>query len=141
MLTLSFGLIISILLAYFGVVFYSGDVGITFGSITININIPWMIWILISALILITVAWFGWKNDPDMGWTILSVTVGGLIMVLGYFIYQFFLIGPLFQIEVIAIAEIPINMGQMIIGIIVSILLYRSIQRYLPFLQSNYKRS
>ncbi len=139
--TIFVGLVLSLLLGYFGVTYYSGDVGITLGTMIIDINIPWVFWIACSALVFIIISWFGWKNDLEVGWTIFSVIIGGLFMVLGYFIYQYFLIGPLFQIEVIAIAEVPINLGQMIVGIVVSIFLFRSIQRYLPSLQSNYKRS
>jgi hypothetical protein len=69
-----------------------------------------------------------------MGWTIFTVIVGGLSMVTGYFLYQYFLIGPLFQIEVIAIAEVPINIGQMIVGIVVSLLMVKPIKKYLSFL-------
>jgi hypothetical protein len=45
-------------------------------------------------------------TDPECGWTV-SVLIGGFIKVLGYFLYQWFLIFPLFEIELVAIAEIP----------------------------------
>lgn len=42
-------------------------------------------------------------------------------MVLGYFIYQQFFIGQLFNIKAVAIAEIPVNIGQMIVDATVAL--------------------
>jgi len=56
-------------------------------------------------------------------------------MVLGYFLYQLFLIGPLFNIEVVAIVEIPVNIGQMIIGAAVALPIAKIIWRALPYLK------
>lgn len=133
--TIILGLFVGGVLGFFGINYYSGDVGITIGSTIVTLSIPWFFWAIMSAVVILSLAWLGWKNDPEIGWTIFSVIVGGLVMVTGYFLYQYFFLGPLFQIEVIAIAEVPINMGQMVVGIVVSILLIKPIRRYLPFLQ------
>ena len=57
-------------------------------------------------------------------------------MVAGYFIYQQFLLFPLFKIEVLAFAEIPINIGQMVIGLIVAIPIVKMVKRSIPQLKS-----
>jgi hypothetical protein len=57
-------------------------------------------------------------------------------MVAGYFLYQQLLIGPLFGISVLAIAEIPINIGQMLVGLVASIPIVRTIWRSLPSLKA-----
>jgi hypothetical protein len=59
-----------------------------------------------------------------------------LVMVAGYFLYQQFIIGPLFGISVLAVAEIPINLGQMLIGLVVSIPLVKTIWRSMPSLRA-----
>jgi hypothetical protein len=57
-------------------------------------------------------------------------------MVAGYFLYQQFFIAPLFGIPVIAVAEIPINIGQMLVGLVVSIPIVRTIWRSMPSLKA-----
>ena len=139
--TVMLGLLVGGMLAYFGIAYYSGEIevglgsSITLGSTTLSLSIPYLFWGGLSAIVFLLIVWWGWKNEPEIGWTIFSVIVGGLIMVSGYFLYQYFLIGPLFQIEVVAILEVPINMGQMIVGIVVSIPLIKAVRRYLPFLR------
>lgn len=134
-LTIILGALIGGLLGYFGITYYSGDIEIALGSSLMTLKIPELFWVSTSILVFCLIFWLGWKNDPDIGWMIFSVIIGGCSMVLGYFLFQYFLIGPLFQIEVIAIAELPINLGQMVIGITISLPLYKSVRRYLPFLR------
>jgi uncharacterized membrane protein len=134
--TIALGVILAGFLGYFGIYYYSGETEIALSSIAFTLNIPEIFWIAISAIIFIFIAWLGWKNEPETGWTIMSTISGGLCMVLGYYLYQFFLIGPLFQIQVVAIAEFPINMGQMIVGIVITVPLFKSVKKYLPFLNS-----
>ncbi len=50
-------------------------------------------------------------------------------MIAGYFLYQQFFLG------VLAVAEIPVNIGQMTIGLIVALPIVRAIWRSLPSLK------
>ncbi|MEM1618688.1 MAG: ECF transporter S component [Desulfurococcaceae archaeon] len=51
-----------------------------------------------------------------------ALTVAGSLMVLGYFLYEFFVSNPLTGREPIAaILEVPVNIGQVIVGISVSV--------------------
>jgi len=77
----------------------------------------------------------GFAFEPEFGWPVFTIFVGGSVMVAGYFIYQHFFLWWLFSIPVVAIAEIPVNIGQMIVGLIVSIPLVRAISRALPLLK------
>lgn len=77
----------------------------------------------------------GFVFEPEFGWPVFTIFIGGSVMIAGYFIYQQFFLWPLFSIPVVAIAEIPVNIGQMIVGLIVSIPLVRAISRALPFLK------
>jgi hypothetical protein len=60
-------------------------------------------------------------------------------MVLGYFIYQLFFIGWLFGIEVIAVAELPVNIGQMLIGAAVALPAVRIVWQAFPHLKQTAK--
>jgi len=135
--TFAVGLVVAILLSSIGSLYYSGSVDLYFGipppqSPTLTFFVPQLLWYALGAFALILITLIGFVFEPEFGWLAFSALIGGSIMVAGYFIYQQFFIGPLFNIEVIAPAEIPINIGQMIVGLIVSIPIVRTIWRSLP---------
>lgn len=63
----------------------------------------------------------------------IAITIGGLQMVTGYFLYQQFVIGLPFAV---ALAEVPINLGQMLIGLIIAIPIMHAVQRFFPQLKN-----
>jgi uncharacterized membrane protein len=120
-LTMILGVAAGSLLGCIGAVYYSGEVELTLGLEVFNLYIPSWFWIFLGILAALLIAATGFVTDPEFGWTIFSIIVGGFCMVLGYFLYEFFLIYPLFKIEAVAVAEVPVNLGQMIIGAIVAL--------------------
>jgi hypothetical protein len=81
---------------------------------------------LLSAMAAITILYISLKQDPYLSWQIISILIGGTVMVIGYFLYQQLILG------VVAIVEIPINIGQMVIGAIIAIPLVRAIKTRMP---------
>jgi hypothetical protein len=69
-------------------------------------------------------------SEPEYGFTIISCIFGGLLMVFSYFLYEQFFLG------VFAIAEVPINVGQMTVGLIIATPIVRVVKRTLPQLKS-----
>ncbi len=132
--TILLGVIFGILLSWVGTTYYSGEVELTLGSSLFVFYMPAELWLALGIVTTLSVALLGLLANPEFGWIIFSVTTGGLVMVSGYFIYQMFLIFPLFNIEVIAIAEIPVNIGQMIIGAIVALPITKVVLRAFPYL-------
>jgi len=135
------GLIVGALLGSIGSLYYSGSVDLYLGipppqSPTLTFFVPQALWYGLGALALILITLMGFVFEPEFGWLAFSALIGGFIMVAGYFIYQQFFIGPLFNIEVIAPAEVPINIGQMTVGLIVSIPIVRTLWRSLPSLRA-----
>ena len=133
--TLILGIIIGFLLGWVGMVRYSGEVQLTLGLGLFVLYVPAEFWIFLGVITALSIAALGFLADPEFGWTVFSVISGGFIMVLGYFLYQLFVIYPLFNIEVVAIAEIPVNIGQMIIGAIVALPIAKIVWRALPYLK------
>lgn len=133
--TLILGVIAGFLLAWVGTAYYSGEAELTLGSSSFMFYVPAEFWLVLGVVITLFIAALGFLTDPEFGWTVFSVITGGFIMVLGYFLYQMFLIGPLFNIEVVAIAEIPVNIGQMIIGATAALPIAKIVLRALPFLK------
>src|SRR3990170_4986275 len=132
--TFLIGLVIGVLLASIGSTYYSGQVELYLGfppasNPSLTLDVPKEIWYVIGAIVLLLLAFSGFVFEPEFGWLTFTVLTGGLTMVTGYFLYQQFFIGPLFGISVIAVAEIPINIGQMLVGLAVSIPIVRTIWR------------
>jgi uncharacterized membrane protein len=73
----------------------------------------------------------GIKIEPESGRAILSMIIGGLEMVTGYFLYETLILG-----KATAFLEIPANVGQMIIGLVVAIPIAKIVLRSLPQLKS-----
>jgi len=135
------GLVIGILLATIGSIYYSGSIELYLGfppaqSPSLTLTVSPEVWVVLGALVLIVFSLVGFYFEPEFGWLTFTVLLGGLTMVSGYFIYQQFFIGPLFNIPVIALAEIPINISQMLIGLVVSIPIVRTIWRSFPSLKT-----
>jgi len=123
-LTLFLAIIISVIILLIGLSFYTGEASITLSlpSIfenTFSLYIPEIFWIVVSISIGLIIFYIGINIDPDIGWIALSIMLGGCEMVLGYFIYERFILGYY------AFAEIPFNIAQAVIGLIISIFVYR----------------
>lgn len=139
--TFAVGAVAGGLLGLIGSLYYSGTVELYLGfpgsEIPTVIFVPPEFWYALGALAILLVSLVGFAFEPEFGWLILATLVGGLVMVIGYFIYQQFFLGPLFDIKVVAIAEIPINIGQMTVGLIVSIPVVRAVLQALPTLKAS----
>jgi uncharacterized membrane protein len=135
LLTLVLGVVVGFLLGWIGMAYYSGEVELTLGSSIFLFFIPAEFWLFLGVIAAFSITLLGLLADPEFGWTIFSVIVGGFVMVLGYFVYQMFFIYPLFNIEVVAILEVPVNIGQMVIGAIVALPIAKIVWRALPYLK------
>ena len=133
--TMVLGIVAGFLLGWVGTAYYSGELELTLGSGLFVLYVPAEFWIFLGVITALSIAALGFLAEPEFGWTVFSVIVGGFVMVLGYFLYQWFLIYPLFKIEVVAIAEIPVNIGQMVIGATVALPIAKIVWRVLPYLK------
>jgi uncharacterized membrane protein len=139
LLTLLLGMIAGVTLMTVGTIYYSGSIELTLGTIVYSLFIPKELWIALGALAILFISVIGFAAEPEFGWTVFSVISGGLVMVTGYFIYEMFLIGWLFNIQAVAVAELPVNIGQMLVGAIVALPSARVIWRAFPNLRQSAK--
>ncbi len=65
-----------------------------------------------------------------------SVVIGGLVMVLGYFLYENLLAILIPGLEIYALAEVPLNIGQMLVGLIIAVPIMHAVLRVFPQLKS-----
>jgi len=133
--TITLGLIIAAIVGYLGVTLYAGGVELTVGlpnlSSTIQFEVPSIFWIMVSAVVAILVSSIGFLYDPQLGWTMLSVLAGGTTMVLGYFAYEVYLYGGVASASV----ELPANIGQAVIGLVLGLPLSQLLLRRAPVLR------
>jgi uncharacterized membrane protein len=130
------GIVIGILLAVTGAIYYSGEMQLFLGypqpaSPTFTVFVPIELWYFLGSIVTLLVAYVGFKTEPELGRRILSMMIGGLEMVFGYFLYEQLVLG-----KTTAIVEIPVNIGQMLVGLVVAIPIVKIILRSLPQLKN-----
>ncbi len=138
--TLIIGISIGVLVALIGASYLSGATELHIGipppeDANVIFFVPPEMWFALGGLAGVLVSMAGVLSKPEVGWMIFTTLVGGTIMVTGYFLYQQFLLFPLFGTQVFAPAEIPINIGQMLVGTLVAIPIVKILLRSLPQLR------
>jgi len=110
--------------------YYTGSVEFTLASpvnpISFEVDVPLMFWIVLAFVAAVSVLYVSLKYDPSLNLEVIAVLTGGAEMVIGYFLYEQLVLG------VAAIVEIPINIGQMMIGAVVAIPLVRAVRTRIP---------
>ncbi len=134
--TVLLGITVGILLGITGSIYYSGDVQLYLGypqpaSPTLSVLVPAELWYFLGVIVSVLIIYVGFKTEPELGRVILSIIIGGLEMVVGYFLYEQLVLG-----KTTAIVEVPVNIGQMLIGLIVAIPVVKIVLRSLPQLKS-----
>ncbi len=130
------GITVGVLLAVTGAFYYSGYIELYIGFpppqiATATIFIPTELWYILGGIVALLIVFASYKIEPQFGWSIFAIIVGGLEMVIGYFLYEQIVLG-----QIAAIFEIPVNIGQMIIGLIIAVPIYRFVRRSIPQLKS-----
>jgi len=133
--TTEIGVLVGALVSLIGFLYYSGIVEFYSGipppeNPTSTMFIPIEFWLVLGLSVALLITVIAFIFEPEFGWMILSTIFGGLLMVSGYFLYQQFILG------VFAMAEVPINIGQMIIGVIVATPVVKIVQRTFPQLKT-----
>lgn len=63
--------------------------------------------------------------DPKVAWEGLAIITGGVAMILGYLIYEFYVLG----FGYFAFIEVPFNIGQVTIGLALAIPIVRAVNK------------
>ncbi len=135
-LTVFLGVCVGLLLAVTGALYLSGNVSLYVGipppaEPTVNFFVPSEIWYVLGTLSALLIVYVCLKVEPQTGWTVFSVILGGLVMVTGYFLYETIVLG-----KATAYFEIPLNIGQMLIGLIFAVPTTRFVLKSFPQLKS-----
>lgn len=92
-------------------------------------------WIVVALLLEAFILYVGVGLDPKVTWYGLAIVIGGIAMILGYLIYEFYPLGYAYA----AFAEIPYNIGQLIVGLALAIPIVQAVRKaiQLPSFASN----
>jgi uncharacterized membrane protein len=141
------GAVLGVLIAVVGVVFLSGQQTLLLGfsycsanctsiadqvytavgpQLSADFFVPWALWVVLGAAVFAVVTVAMLRTERGLGWTILAILIGGSEMVLGYFVYESIALQLGY---VTAAVEVPINLGQVLVGLVVSVPVVRSIRR------------
>jgi len=97
--------------------------GFKIASVGAKIYVPGIFWgaigTLVAGVLIYAIIYKGSKNLH----LALSITIGGSLMVLGYFLYEFFFVNPIVlkSPPIQAATEIPVNYGQVLVGLAVAL--------------------
>jgi uncharacterized membrane protein len=132
--TSEIGVLVGMLVGIIGFLYYSGIVELYSSIISTEnpastILVPTEFWLGLGVFAAFLIAAIAFISEPQFGFIVISCIFGGIVMVFGYFLYEQLFLG------VFALAEIPINIGQMTIGLIVATPIVRVIQQTLPQLK------
>jgi uncharacterized membrane protein len=115
------GLFLSVF--FIGSIYYTGAVELSFLGMWPNVlEVSPFFWGMVAAIAAALVISAGLLSGPEVGWLILSAMASGMVMVVGYFLYEQLILG------IAAIVEVPFNLGQVIIGILLAVPIYKSLK-------------
>ena len=132
--TVILGAGIGTLVAWLGTRFLSGAYQLALGFpvgpvLNLNFQVPEVFWIGLGVAVFLVMVVVTRNVNEKVGWTTLSVLVGGSEMVLGYFLYETFVLRLGY---ISASGEVPFNIGQAIVGLLVAVPLAASIRKIVP---------
>ena len=132
------GVLIGSVLALIGINYYSAtwEIGIIYLG-TIEISVSSIVWIILGIVSGGLIIFASLRISLESAFYSIIILIGGSVMVLGYFIYEYFILYSILSIELIAFAEIPLNFGQALIGLVVSVPIIKILKKSIPSLDKN----
>jgi len=114
---------------------YTGLAEITLIYYPLEAEIPLTLWMMASIALFILLTVYVSRVSYENMVKIIAILYGGSVMVLSYYLYEQIVL------DVYALVEVPINIGQMLVGLILSIPLSEALARMnLPMVIENYDR-
>lgn len=125
-ITVVVGIALALTLYEVGTLYYSFEwqftpLGYYIGSFRVDPTF----WMFVALLLQAFIIYVGVGLDPRSTWYGLAVVLGGIEMILGYLLYEFYPLGYAYG----AFAEIPYNIGQLIVGFALAIPIVHGVRR------------
>lgn len=118
-LGIGLGIGFAVFLAIVGVLAFSGQLEFIGGPETpwwlIPFFLPYWVWFILAGFLGLMTVYMTFRYEPKAAWNAFAMLMGGIVIVSGYFLYEFLIF------QEAAIVEIPINFMQVIIGIMIAL--------------------
>jgi uncharacterized membrane protein len=88
-----------------------------------SLYIPAWFWAVVSVILIFYALRLEFKQKRTYGWTSFSLLSGTLITIVGYFLYETFMLPYFFNVQVNSLANVPLNFGQIVLSATISVLL------------------
>lgn len=127
-----FGIALGVAIFYIGANYLPA-----FGNAFLD-QLSWAIVALFLGIFIISVSL---KAGSQISWQTIAIVLGGTEMVVGYFLYESLLALLIPSLGIYAIGEIPLNIGQMLVGMTIALPIVRAAQRAFPLGQETPSRT
>ncbi|MEM0383668.1 MAG: ECF transporter S component [Candidatus Caldarchaeum sp.] len=118
-----------IILVMVGVYLMSGAVEIVvYPGQTFELLVLPSTWVVLALLGSAVPAYYVFRKKEAEAWLVISLLAAGLVMVLGYFLYESLAVATGLLPDIIPVAEIPLNIGQVVVGSAVAIPVYKAVR-------------
>jgi len=112
-----------------GVYLMTGVVEITLASGQFfELTVSPITWVVLALLGTAVPAYYVLRKNEVEGWLVLSLLTAGFVMVAGYFLYESLAATLGILPDIIPIAEVPLNIGQVVVGSAVAIPVYKAVR-------------
>ncbi len=109
-------LVYGLILGYIGSQYFTGKVFVGPEWASFTVTLPLFFWIAVAGLVFLLVVYLA-LTKRYRSVEALGLMLAGLIMVTGYFLYEYFVSNPLTgRPPIAALFEVPVNIGQAVIG-------------------------
>ncbi len=125
-ISVAVGLAGAVLLGVVGFEKYYGETILKVWGGEARIIIPRVAWVLIALVFALATTLLSVKAKPSVGARVLACLAGGVEMMTGYLLYEAYVLG--FGLRV-ASAELPVNLGQAVIGAVVAVYVVEALER------------
>jgi len=125
-ISVGFGIALGIAIYYIGTNYLAA-----FG----NVFLDRLTWAVVALFLGIFIVSLSLKAGSQISWHTIAIIIGGTEMVVGYFLYESLLALLIPSLGIYAIGEIPINVGQMLVGLTIALPIVRAAQRSFPIEQ------
>jgi uncharacterized membrane protein len=108
-------------------------IGTNYMGVIGNIFLDQIIWALVALFLGIFIIFMSLMPRTKTSWHTTAIILGGTEMVIGYFLYETLLAILFPGLGIFAVGEIPINIGQMLVGMTIALPILRAVQRAFPY--------
>jgi len=108
-------------------------VGAIYMGVSGTVYLDVLFWSFVAVFLGTFIVFMGYWQETRVSWQTIAIILGGMEMVLGYFLYESLLAVLIPGAGIIAIGEIPLNIGQMLVGMTIALPIVKAVRRALPF--------